>query len=63
MNGKDYVMENYNAKFINQWNKFENAIGVTKVKSSYECTEQDERPKDKIIFKRIDKWIWKAKQR
>ncbi|MBR3288326.1 MAG: hypothetical protein IKI71_01000 [Lachnospiraceae bacterium] len=56
-------MENYNAKFINQWNKFENAIGVTKVKSSYECTEQDERPKDKIIFKRIDKWIWKAKQR
>lgn len=40
-------MDNYNAKFINQWNKFENAIGVTKVKSSSECIEQDERLKDK----------------
>ena len=40
-------MENYNEKFLNQWNKFENAIGVTKAKSSYECIEQDERLKDK----------------
>lgn len=44
-------MENYNIKFIYQWNKFENAIGVTKVKSSRECIEQDERPKDKSLLR------------